>query len=152
MSNIAGVSQTALRNTATSVRHNRHPVDVAVGGRVRELRIRAGLTQVELGEALGVSFQQIQKYEKGANRMGASRLVQVATTLKVPLASLFEGVDEPGQPGGEVALGPLNGAAAKVARDWARIEHPSAREALRITIHQLAVAENRPAAPPVAAE
>ncbi|MBO6861645.1 MAG: helix-turn-helix transcriptional regulator [Alphaproteobacteria bacterium] len=52
-----------------------HPVDVTVGNRVREFRIRKGLSQQALGERVGVSFQQIQKYERGTNRMGSSRLV-----------------------------------------------------------------------------
>lgn len=99
-----------------------HPVDVTVGNRVRELRIRKGLSQQALGEKVGVSFQQIQKYERGTNRMGSSRLVQIADVLEVPVSTFFEGLGKadagvsPAQEGG-----PLNVKASKVARDWQRI-------------------------------
>jgi transcriptional regulator with XRE-family HTH domain len=111
-----------------------HPVDVTVGARVRELRIRAGVSQVELGRKLGVSFQQIQKYEKGSNRMGASRLVQVADALGAPLESLFEDVSLKGAAGDQ----PLDREASKVARDWAAISDPVARQAMRAVMNQLA--------------
>ncbi|MCR9218995.1 MAG: helix-turn-helix domain-containing protein [Alphaproteobacteria bacterium] len=113
----------------------KHPVDVAVGARVRELRIRAGMSQTKLGEALGVSFQQIQKYENGANRMGASRLVQVASALNVPLAQLFTGVDVESQSGAEPAL---DTEASKVARDWASIPNQTMRDSLRQVVRSMA--------------
>jgi len=71
-----------------------HPVDRHVGGRVRLRRTLAGMSQEQLGEHLGVTFQQVQKYEKGTNRISASRLWQVAEVLKVPVAFFFEGTDE----------------------------------------------------------
>ena len=58
-----------------------HPVDVAVGNRVRELRTRAGLSQTDLGEKLGVSFQQVQKYEKGANAISEFKARRICTYL-----------------------------------------------------------------------
>ncbi len=67
------------------------PVDVLVGQNIRICRLQKGLSQTELGERIGVTFQQIQKYEKGANRVGASRLTQIAGVLGVPLPTLFEG-------------------------------------------------------------
>ncbi|GAA0629040.1 helix-turn-helix domain-containing protein [Brevundimonas kwangchunensis] len=67
------------------------PVDRHVGARVREERTAAGVTQSQLGEAIGVTFQQVQKYERGTNRISASMLVRVANTLNVPLVSLFPG-------------------------------------------------------------
>lgn len=115
-----------------------HPVDVAVGARVREIRIRAGLTQQELADALGLSFQQVQKYEKGANRMGASRLVEVARTLGCSLDDLFEGVD-PKSEGGAGASA-LDKDAAKVARDWARISDQGVRRVMREVIRGMAAA------------
>ena len=63
-----------------------HPVDIHVGGRVREQRKRKGMSQGELGDSLGLTFQQIQKYERGANRIGASRLYQLSRILDVPVA------------------------------------------------------------------
>ena len=118
--------------------NGKHPVDVAVGGRVRELRIRAGMSQTKLGEALGVSFQQIQKYENGANRMGASRLVQIATALNVPLAHLFVGVSSQGE---EPESAPLDKEASKVARDWAAIPDQNMRDTLRKVVKSMARAE-----------
>ena len=72
-----------------------HPIDVHVGAKVREKRILAGLTQAKLGEPLDLSFQQVQKYEKGINRIGASRLFEIARVLNVSLAELFEGLEVP---------------------------------------------------------
>jgi transcriptional regulator with XRE-family HTH domain len=68
-----------------------NPVDKYVGSRVRMRRIMLGMSQEKLGEALGLTFQQVQKYEKGANRIGASRLQQISRTLDVPPAFFFEG-------------------------------------------------------------
>jgi transcriptional regulator with XRE-family HTH domain len=68
-----------------------NPVDKYVGSRVRMRRIMLGLSQEKLGDALGLTFQQIQKYEKGTNRIGASRLHQIADILQVPVSFLFEG-------------------------------------------------------------
>jgi len=66
-------------------------VDILVGRNIRTCRLQRGLTQSELGGHLGVTPQQIQKYENGANRVGASRLDQIAGALRVPLAVLFDG-------------------------------------------------------------
>ncbi len=68
-----------------------NPIDRHVGSRVRMRRILLGMSQEKLGEALGLTFQQIQKYEKGTNRIGASRLQQISRTLNVPPAFFFEG-------------------------------------------------------------
>ena len=61
-----------------------NPVDRHVGSRVRMRRLMLGISQTKLGEKLGLTFQQVQKYEKGTNRMGSSRLHQTANILKVP--------------------------------------------------------------------
>ena len=71
-----------------------HPVDVHVGKRVREARAIKGMSQTALGNALGISFQQVQKYEKGNNRIGASRLWDIAKVLDVSTAYFFEGLEE----------------------------------------------------------
>ena len=68
-----------------------NPVDRYVGSRVRMRRIMLGMSQEKLGEALGLTFQQVQKYEKGTNRVGASRIQQIAEILQVPVSFLFEG-------------------------------------------------------------
>jgi transcriptional regulator with XRE-family HTH domain len=67
------------------------PTDVLVGQNMRIGRLQVGLSQTELGARVGVTFQQIQKYEKGANRIGASRLQQIADALRVPIPTLFDG-------------------------------------------------------------
>jgi transcriptional regulator with XRE-family HTH domain len=67
------------------------PIDLHVGTRVRTRRLLVGLSQEKLGDALGVTFQQVQKYEKGSNRIGASRLQQASKILGVPVNFFFEG-------------------------------------------------------------
>src|SRR6266511_3316683 len=67
------------------------PTDQYVGSRVRARRMTLGMSQEKLGDALGLTFQQVQKYEKGTNRIGASRLHHIAHILRVPIAFLFEG-------------------------------------------------------------
>jgi transcriptional regulator with XRE-family HTH domain len=69
------------------------PVDVAVGRNLRLWRMARGLSQAQLAQRLGVTFQQLQKYEVGANRIGTGRLVKVAAVLRVPITALFEGTD-----------------------------------------------------------
>ncbi|MBL4836152.1 MAG: helix-turn-helix transcriptional regulator [Kordiimonadaceae bacterium] len=69
-------------------------VDKFVGGTIRARRRQLKITQSELGKSVGVTFQQIQKYEKGANRVGAGRLFHIASTLSVPVEFFFEGVEE----------------------------------------------------------
>lgn len=68
---------------------NADPVDVAVGARIRLLRKLRGLSQQALAEAAGVTFQQIQKYERGANRVSASMLARIASALEAPVAEMF---------------------------------------------------------------
>ena len=67
-----------------------HPIDVHVGSRVRLRRTLLGLNQTQLGERLGITFQQIQKYERGVNRISASRLYQLTRILDVPLSFFFD--------------------------------------------------------------
>jgi transcriptional regulator with XRE-family HTH domain len=75
------------------------PVDVLVGHNIRIGRLQMGLSQTELGERVGVTFQQIQKYEKGANRVGASRLQQIADVLRISIPMLFDGAAVAHHPG-----------------------------------------------------
>ena len=72
-----------------------NPVDVHIGGRIRLARITLSMSQEKLGERLGLTFQQVQKYEKGANRVGGSRLWHISQILEVPPAFFFEGLDDP---------------------------------------------------------
>jgi len=70
-----------------------HPVDVHVGKRIRHRRWLTGMTQQQLAEQVGIKFQQIQKYETGANRVSASRLWDISDSLTVPVSFFFEGLD-----------------------------------------------------------
>ena len=67
-----------------------NPIDIHVGSRVRLRRMMLGMSQEKLGESLGITFQQIQKYEKGTNRVSASRLQGIARLLSVPVSYFFE--------------------------------------------------------------
>jgi transcriptional regulator with XRE-family HTH domain len=71
-----------------------NPIDKHVGGRVRMQRMLLGMSQEKLGDAIGLTFQQVQKYEKGANRVSASRLQQISDVLGVPVTFFFD--DAPG--------------------------------------------------------
>lgn len=72
----------------------KHPVDVHVGKRIRHRRWLVGVTQQQLAEAVGIKFQQIQKYETGMNRVSASRLWDIAEALSVPVSFFFEGLGD----------------------------------------------------------
>ena len=71
------------------------PIDVHVGGRIRLRRTLMGMSQERLGEALGLTFQQVQKYERGVNRVGASRLFDLSRVLDVPISFFFDDMPEP---------------------------------------------------------
>ena len=72
----------------------KHPVDVHVGKRIRHRRWMVGMTQQQLGDGVGIKFQQIQKYETGMNRVSASRLWDIALALDVPINFFFEGIED----------------------------------------------------------
>ena len=72
----------------------KHPVDVYVGKRLRHRRWSVGMTQQQLGDAVGIKFQQIQKYETGMNRVSASRLWEIAAVLEAPITFFFDGVGQ----------------------------------------------------------
>ena len=78
-----------------------NPIDVHVGSRIRMWRSERKISRITLGEALGLTGQQIQKYEKGTNRIGASRLQQICSVLEIPVSFLFEGAlgSSPGESG-----------------------------------------------------
>jgi len=71
-----------------------NPIDKHVGSRVRMRRMMLAMSQEKLGDALGLTFQQVQKYEKGTNRIGASRLQQISSILQVPVSFFFEGASQ----------------------------------------------------------
>ena len=105
------------------------PLDAMVGAKIRMFRINRGMSQTVLAERIGVTFQQVQKYEKGANRVGASRLSQIASVLGISVGELFE-----------------------ILRGWSfRLEFPdpSARRARRAARSQGLCTNDQPARAPV---
>jgi len=82
------------RKRRTVLRDAPDPVDIHVGARVRERRLSLGLTLTDLGDSVGLTFQQIQKYERGANRISASRLWGLSNLFDVPIEWFFEGLGE----------------------------------------------------------
>lgn len=101
-----------------------HPVDVYVGSRIKHQRTVSGISQEKLGNELGLTFQQVQKYEKGANRVGASRLFQISKILNVSPAFFFDGMPDASS----------NGTASGLAEETASFEHEnlSKRETLEL--------------------
>lgn len=71
-----------------------HPIDIFVGNKIRQQRTLLGLSQGKLGAAVGLTFQQVQKYERGANRVGASRLYEISRILRVPVSYFFDGLEK----------------------------------------------------------
>ena len=119
------------------------PVDVAVGRNVRIWRMARGLSQAQLGNRLGVTFQQVQKYEIGANRIGTGRLVKIAAILGVPIAALLQGADaaEPSQ-----ALLTLisDSRSFRLADAFAAIKNKNFRESLVALVERLAGLPQKP--------
>jgi len=112
------------------------PRDAEIGQRVRALRLQRGLSQTELGQLISVTFQQVQKYEKGANRISAGRLQRIAEVLGMPVAFFFaapadkETSDRAGDEGGFLQTE----GALRLARAYARIKEPGIRlQLLRLT-------------------
>ena len=88
----------------TEAQRSPNPVDLHVGGRVRMRRKVLGVSQERLAEALGLTFQQVQKYERGANRVSASKLYEIARFLAAPVSYFFEGLSDPAIPGAGAAV------------------------------------------------
>jgi transcriptional regulator with XRE-family HTH domain len=103
-------------------------IDAHVGGRLRARRTELGLSQGTLGQHLGLTFSQVQKYEKGTNRIGAGRLYHLAALLGVSVPYFFEGLEgsQPGSPRASTAAVE----AAQLQEVFVRISDPQARQAL----------------------
>lgn len=84
-----------------------NPTDKHVGSRVRMRRMMLDMSQTELGNSIGLTFQQVQKYEKGTNRIGAGRLQQIAHILRVPVSFFFEGSPSEAGAAGQIEQAPL---------------------------------------------
>ena len=106
-----------------------HPIDVHVGSRVRRHRKLSGLSQTRLGEKLGITFQQIQKYERGFNRISASRLYQMSHILDVPVSFFFDDIDEKSNAWSPGDIFPRR-ETIEFVRAYYRIRNPAVRERL----------------------
>lgn len=117
----------AMTNTDSSP-SSPDPVDVHVGSRIRLRRRLLRISQKSLGEALGLSLQQIQKYEKGASRVGASRLYKIAERLDVPVSFFFDDIED----GHQASAAPdiKNSATLEIAARLSAIEDPALRDSV----------------------
>ena len=122
-----------------------HPVDVHVGARLRFKRKLLGLSQTSLGEALGLTFQQIQKYENGANRISASRLFQTASIFDVPISFFFE--DMPSEITGPEKFPAdavvIDRQTTKLIRAYVSVQDDRVRKSIRDLVRQLATDPER---------
>ena len=88
------IRTTVIKSMGRMINGEANPIDVYVGNRLKLRREMLKISQAKLASLLGITFQQIQKYEKGANRMGASRIWDMALVLKVPVNYFYEGIDD----------------------------------------------------------
>ena len=120
------------------------PVDVQVGSRIRLFRLEAQMSQTDLAEQLGVTFQQVQKYEKGMNRIGAGRLTKIAAVLGMPVSELLgdDGAEQSNRRAVAEARSPLKlitpPGALKLLRAYARIDDRDQRRNIVALIERIA--------------
>lgn len=112
-------------------------VDEYVGERIRARRTELGLTQEQLAQALGISYQQVQKYETGANRVSAGRVYEIAQRLEVEVAFFFDGL-EPTSVGEPLEHGGKHRSTIEMVRNFAEIEDPAIRASVSGLIKSLA--------------
>ena len=107
-----------------------HPVDVHVGSRLRVRRTLLGMSQEKLGDALGITFQQLQKNERGANRIGSSRLFELSRILDVPISYFFEEMDMD-NPATDTPSDPMTKRETlELMRAYYRIKDPAIRKSI----------------------
>ncbi len=139
---MVGKSKSVRRRRLASL-DGSHPVDVHVGSRIRMRRTLLGMSQIVLGEKLGLTFQQVRRYERGANRVGSSRLFEISRILDVPISFFFEDMSpetasatsfsEPGQGRAKGKAEPERDPLAKretleLVRAYYRIANPRVRK------------------------
>jgi transcriptional regulator with XRE-family HTH domain len=120
------------------LKKNEKTIDSLIGGNIRANRLARGLTQGKLAGLISVTSQQVQKYEKGQNRVGGSRLVQIAEALNVPLIALFENVEVSQNPvHSDVAGLIVNQHAIRLLRAFAKIKRNASQRALVILAEEM---------------
>jgi len=117
-------------------------IDVAVGRNVRIWRMARGMSQAQLASKLGVTFQQLQKYEVGANRIGTGRLVKIAAVLGIPVATLFDGADT--DPSRSLLALVADARAFRLAQAFAAIDNSTLRLAIVYMVEKTAAAVPQP--------
>ena len=115
-----------------------HPVDVQVGERVRRRRTQLGMSQEKLGKALSLSFQQLQKYEKGTNRISANRLYEISRVLEVPVSYFFDETELEKALGGKEPLPPHSRETLRLVSAYYGIPDANIRRRLRDLLKSLA--------------
>lgn len=115
-------------------------VDSHVGGRIRKRRTLLGLTQEQLASALNISYQQVQKYETGANRVSAGRLYQISQELSVEVGYFFEGLETAGNE--EMPHGGRNRPTIELAKNFSEIHNASVRAAVSNLVRTLTSGEH----------
>ncbi len=142
----AGAEGTAM----VEAKKTPNPVDVHVGSRLRLRRTSLGMSQEKLGEHLGITFQQIQKYEKGTNRIGASRLQNISAVLSTPVSFFFDGLDsqssgltELNEPSSDfVHDAPHSAEMLQLTRAFQRIADPKVRRRVLDLVRALSSADD----------
>ena len=114
------------------------PLDIEVGRRVRALRLEKGMSQEKLGNQLALTFQQIQKYENGTNRIGAGRLQRIAQILGVSFSALYPDPVPAGRTSQEVAELIDTGSTLRLLRAYSRMRSPSLQRALTTLVEEIA--------------
>lgn len=117
-----------------------NPDDQKIGANLRAIRLARGVSQMKLGEALGITFQQVQKYESGANRISGSRMVQITEFLNCSLSDLFAGTSS--GPSKTIPMPSLSRQASRVATAFDRIKSPAARAKIMELVMVLATDES----------
>ena len=117
------------------------PRDAAVGQRVRALRLERNMSQTNLADALGLTFQQVQKYEKGANRIGAGRLQQIAEIFEVPVGTLFGASNSNSTPSDSLFELVDASSALRLLRAYSQITNPAIKNALTSLAEQIAAGD-----------
>ena len=112
--------------------------DTAIGARIRAQRLARRMTQIALADALGITFQQLQKYEKGQNRIGAGRLQEIATVLRVPLAALFASDSAASKSRTENLVFLDSAGAMRLMRAYAALPTPRMKRALVVLAERMA--------------
>jgi transcriptional regulator with XRE-family HTH domain len=141
---------TSETRVAIAAKKQANPIDIQVGNRVRIRRMLIGMSQERLGDLLGLTFQQVQKYEKGVNRIGAGRLFEVSRILNVPVDFFYEGVNDAAQGANEIDGAPVmdfvsSGEGLQLSLAFMKIKDAKVRKRVLDLVKSLAEEESQKA-------